>query len=344
VYGLHLAKDSIRKNKRAVIVEGNLDVIASHEAGVREVVATAGTAMTEMHLKALQRFTTDIRLAFDQDVAGINATERAIPIASKVGVSISMIDIPAGKDPDELIKKDPKLWVKAIETHQDALDWLIAQYEKRSNLETHAGRGEFKEAVLSSVKRLESDGEQGLYAKKVAKILGYNEDAIKDELKLIKQGRKTYKVVQNKPMPIDKQELEHKKIQEHLLALALMQPTLRHFLDPITNEMLSDEGSVVLKDFLAKHPDFAGEAAQAEELRDIGDYVKILRLQYEELYQDLEITELQYEATRMQVRLIDQYVKAQKTVLAETMRTADEATMPGLLKQAKELDQLLKAR
>ena len=78
IYGLHLAKESIRKSKVAVLVEGNLDVISSHQAGVRQVVATAGTALTEPHLKALSRFTGDIRLSFDADKAGLAATEPAV--------------------------------------------------------------------------------------------------------------------------------------------------------------------------------------------------------------------------------------------------------------------------
>ncbi|MEJ0072726.1 MAG: toprim domain-containing protein [Candidatus Saccharibacteria bacterium] len=78
VFGLHLAKEAIRKTKFVVVAEGNLDVIASHQAGVRQVVATAGTALTEPHLKALSRLTGDIRLCFDADKAGIAATERAI--------------------------------------------------------------------------------------------------------------------------------------------------------------------------------------------------------------------------------------------------------------------------
>src|SRR3954462_2128683 len=78
IYGLHLAKEALRREQYAVLVEGNLDVIASHQAEVRHVVATAGTALTEMHLKGLSRFTGDIRLAFDQDRAGQTAAERAI--------------------------------------------------------------------------------------------------------------------------------------------------------------------------------------------------------------------------------------------------------------------------
>src|SRR5262249_50325569 len=130
VYGLHFAKETIRKSQFAVIAEGNLDVIASHQAGVKQVVATAGTALTEQHLKVLSRLTADIRLSFDADRAGLAATERAIPIASKVGVSLSIIDIPSGKDPDELIRQDPALWQAAIAEHQYALDWLIERYKK----------------------------------------------------------------------------------------------------------------------------------------------------------------------------------------------------------------------
>src|SRR5579884_315700 len=122
IYGLSLAKEAIRKNNFAVLTEGNLDVITSHQAGVRQVVATAGTALTEPQLKAMSRFTGDIRLCFDADRAGVAATERAIPIASRVKVSLSIIDIPSGKDPDELIGQNPKLWQAAIEKNEYALD------------------------------------------------------------------------------------------------------------------------------------------------------------------------------------------------------------------------------
>ena len=344
VFGLHLAKESIRKEKYSVVVEGNLDVIASHQAGVRQVVATAGTAMTEMHLKALGRFAPDVRLAFDQDSAGIAATERAIPLAAKAGVVLSIIDIPAGKDPDELIKKDPAAWTRAVTEHQDAQDWLIRQYEKRADLSTFAGRDTFKQAVLASVKRLESAGEQGLYAKKVAQILGYNEDAIHDELKLIKEGRTTYKASKVREQKVDKTHLEGKKAQDHLLAICLLQPPLRYHLESLTTDMLVDDEARMLLRFLQDNPDFKGDFKEADALREIADYVKILGLQYEELYQDLGLLELRNEATRLQIRLIDHYVKTQKKKLSEALLNANEAETTELLEKVKALDNLLKNR
>jgi DNA primase len=344
VFGLHLAKETIRKQKFSVVVEGNLDVIASHQAGVKQVVATAGTAMTEMHLKALGRFAPDVRLAFDQDNAGVAATERAIPLASKAGVNLSIIDIPEGKDPDELIKKDSKAWATAITKNQDAQDWLIQQYEKRADLSTFAGRDQFKQAVLASVKRLESAGEQGVYAKKVAQILGYSEEAVHDELKLIKEGRTTYRTAKRTEQKIDKTRLEIKKAQDHLLAISLLQPPLRYHLDQLTTEMLSDDDARMLLRFLQDNPDFKGDPKTAAGLREIADYVKILGLQYEELYQDLGLLELRNEATRLQIRLIDRYVKTQKKTIADALMSANDERTTQLLEQAKALDELLKNR
>ncbi len=108
VFGLHHAKDAIRKADVAVLVEGNLDVIASHQVGIANVVAAAGTAMTTDHLRSLSRLSLNIRLAFDADQAGLKAAERAIPIAQTVGVDIKVVSLPEGvKDPDELIQTDP---------------------------------------------------------------------------------------------------------------------------------------------------------------------------------------------------------------------------------------------
>src|SRR5580698_10331916 len=152
VYGLHLAKEAIRKTKFVVLAEGNLDVISSHQAGVRQVVATAGTALTEPHLKALSRFTGDIRLCFDADKAGVAATERAIPIASRVKVTLSIIDILSGKDPDELIKQDPKLWEQTIEHPKYALDWLMDRYKGILDLDSAVGKREFSDILLPTVR------------------------------------------------------------------------------------------------------------------------------------------------------------------------------------------------
>ena len=151
IFGLSQAKDAIRRSEFVVVVEGNMDVISSHQAGVCEAVATAGTAMTEMHLKSFARMTNDIRLAYDGDEAGVRAAERAISMASKFGIYLSVIDDYHGcKDADELIQKDPALWQKATQSYRPALEWLLEKYEEKYNLRTEKGFQEY----ASEAKRL----------------------------------------------------------------------------------------------------------------------------------------------------------------------------------------------
>ena len=342
IYGLHLAKESIRKSKFVVITEGNLDVIASHQAGVRQVVATAGTALTEPHLKALSRFTGDIRLSFDADKAGLAATERAIPIASRVRVSLSIIDVPSGKDPDDLIRQDPKLWQQAIDNPVYALDWLMTRYEKLLDIKSAQGKREFSDVLLPVVRNLADDVERDHYLNAIAGAMGINREALDQKFQktqtataLITRQRR----VKATPQQMDKQAVENKKIQDNFLSLVLMRPTLREFLALITPNMLHTTEGKELLGFLKTHPDFDGKDGRA--MQNLADYVKIEALLYEELYQGLELNELHYEAARLQARLVERFIKTQKAELALAMETADDSTTRALLEQAKQYDALL---
>jgi len=345
VFGLHLAKEAIRKSKFVVVAEGNLDVISSHQAGVRQVVATAGTALTEEHLKTLSRFTGDIRLSFDADKAGLNATERAIPIASKVKIGLSIISIPSGKDPDELIKQDPELWRQTIQKPQYALDWLIDRYQKLLDVSSGSGKRQFTDVILHVVRELQDPVEQDHYVGEVAKLLGVSHEALRSKLSDQQEQveARPRKRVKTTPKPTDKQTVEYQKIQNRLLSLALMQPKLRMIiLDSLTPDMLHDDYARDMLTFLRENPDFTGGATASAELQPVAEYGKILSLQYEELYQGLEFLELQNEVARKQAELVDRYVKTKKQHIAEAMQDADSDTQFALLKEARELDQLLK--
>lgn len=350
IFGLHLAKEALRKKRYAIIAEGNLDVIASHQAGVRQVVATAGTALTEYQLKSLGRFTSDIRLAFDADSAGQGAAERAIPIASKVGVSLSIITIPSGKDPDELIKQDKSKWEEVIEQPKYAVDWLLERYRQQLDIESAQGKRRFSDVVLGVVRGLSDQVEQEHYIEKISDIIGVSKDAL-----LAKLNKKPEEAIRPKPRKAatrlpDKAVLELIKIENHLLALALLQPRLREYLTGIKPQMLAEEQAAKLLAFLQEHPDFAGvpaagqtgERSELSSLRPLADYVKMLSLLYEELYQDIAFNELQYEAAQLQTSLVKAYVKHQKQRIARELEHSDEARTKELLEAAKRLDNLLR--
>ncbi len=201
VFGLVQAKEAIRQHNFVVIVEGNMDVISSHQAGVKEAVATSGTAMTENHLKILSRMTGDVRLAYDGDAAGVKATERAIMVAGDLGVNLSVIsDYHGAKDPDELIQKDPKLWQEAVKNYRPAVDWLLDKYEENLDLSTGVGKREYSDVAMKLLRYVKDEVECKHYKKQIARKLDCDVEDLESKEKRIEQKaeeKKRLKKVEN---------------------------------------------------------------------------------------------------------------------------------------------------
>ncbi|OGL35238.1 DNA primase [Candidatus Saccharibacteria bacterium RIFCSPHIGHO2_12_FULL_47_16b] len=344
IFGLHLAKEAIRKQGYTVVVEGNMDVIASHQAGVRNVVASAGTAMTEPHLRLLKRFTGDIRLCFDADRAGLEATIRSIPLAQKTGVDLSIINLKDAKDNDELIrKKGVDAWQKAIEERKYAPDWVIDQYRQSLDLTTAQGKREFSDAVLAVVRRLQDALEQEHYLKIVAEVTQSSLEAVKAKFERVSASTTITPRRRPKDIPaLDLAAAEYQKLQDHFLAMTFFAPKIRYLLDDCKPQYFSDGSSRLVFDFLKKNPDFRGKTLP-KPLQPAADYVKILTLQFEELYQSLPSDDLAEQAAGLKQRLIEKYVKIAKTRLASLMhQTDDEKKLDKYLKKVNQLNQLIK--
>ncbi len=235
LYGLHLAKESIRKFNYVVLVEGNLDVIMAHQAGTKNVVGVAGTALTIEHLKSLSRMTSDVRFCFDQDRAGIAATERAIPLAQSLELKLSIIKLPSGKDPDELIKQDPELWRSALDRPVYAIDWLIDVYREQNNLQSADGKSNFARQIAVTLRKIKDPIELDHYTKKVAEILDVSTAAVKESIESRQEKPKAFKRTN-----IEKTETtaESTISEDGLLALALIQPEARLALKDLPPEAL----------------------------------------------------------------------------------------------------------
>ena len=221
IFGLSNAKEAIRHSGFVVIVEGNMDVISSHQAGVKEAVATSGTAMTEQQLKALSNLTSDIRLAYDGDEAGVKATERAIMIAGDLGIDLTVISNYHGaKDPDELIQKDPTLWQNAVEERVPAVDWLLSKYEENLNLRLAPDKKKYSDVALKLLSYIKDEIERATYEEKVAKKLGVEVTILREKGKRLddklSQTTKYLKKPKTTVVP------DHiKKLEDSLLALKL---------------------------------------------------------------------------------------------------------------------------
>ena len=259
-----------------VVVEGNMDVISSHQAGVKNVVATAGTAMTVHHLKALGRFSNDVRLCFDSDQAGISATERAISLGQQAGVELSIItlDQSAGeaKDPDELIQKDLELWKGSISKPQPAIEWIFDQYEKRLNITTAVGKKEFSTIALKLVENLNDPVEKDFYIEQISKRIGISKTTL-----LGKFDEKSRPVKPKRRMKIEKTDekfVDEYIYEDDLLALAIKEQKPAEMLGELQDNILHDKQRNQILQILKSN--------NLDLLKNFDDYVKILLLKADE--------------------------------------------------------------
>lgn len=322
VFGLSQAKEAIRKSDYAVIVEGNLDVVSSHQAGVAQVVATAGTAMTEQHLRALKRLSGHVRLAFDADKAGIAATERAIPIASQVGVELTIISLPDGaKDPDELIQQDVGLWQKAIDSSQPAVDWILEQYSQREDLTSASGKRLFTTAALNVVRSLQDPVEQDHYENKIAAMIGSSLEAVKAKLATVaapEAAPMRRPVANNQEAP----ETDTTAYQDNLLAVALIDGPSQELFGTIDRTAFATEERRAVAEYIATHPNRSVQSTP-KELQKYDTYVKILLLKAETRYADWNDQDRYFESARLLRQVINEHKKQTQAALTNQLRDAE---------------------
>ena len=341
VFGLHLAKDAIRRSGFVVIVEGNLDVISSHQAGYKNVVATAGTALTPHHLKSLQRLTNDIRLSFDQDRAGIAAAERSIAVAQAEHLHLNIITTEKAKDPDELIQKDPLLWQKAINNPKYAMDWLMDRYKNIYDITTAHGKRTFTDVILQTISRLEDSVEQDHYLLEVAKMTEVSEAAMRSKLKTVQSGESS-NGKRFKKLNIEHVNSDPNLFEDQLLCLLVAYPLTRRSLETQNTKLIfnTPERQLVYE-YIEANPQVSLGESIPEELKDVEDYVKILLFKAEELYEDFDANERLIELRDLIRKLTVKYQKQQKEELTQTIREAehngDEKLVAELLDQFNEL-------
>jgi DNA primase len=321
VFGLSQAKEAIRAGDYAVIVEGNMDVVSSHQAGVKQVVATAGTAMTENHLRALRRLTGNIRLAFDGDKAGLAATERAVPIASAVGVDLMIITLPDGaKDPDELIQKDVGLWQNAIDTAMPAVDWILEQYKNREDVTSATGKRTFTTAALAIVKGLGDPVEREHYEQKIAAMIGSSLEAVQAKVGNAKSEAKPLKSSGRTLVP-ESVKNEH-AYQDDLLSLALIDTASQNLLASVDGAIFAGDARQEVAAYLSKH---GGEALTEtpEALQKYDTYVKILLLKADARYASWNEPDRQQQTARLLRQTITEHKKQTRDTLIKQLREAE---------------------
>ena len=194
LYGLYQARAAIRKAKRAVVVEGEFDVLSSVKANLKETVAIKGSAVTQEQGLLLKRLAPTVVLALDADSAGQEAMLKAIELAEPMGLTMLVVAISDGKDPDEAALKDPGQWRDKIKEAVSVYTFMIETACQRFKADTGPGQKEITKMVLPLLNRIENKVEQAFYVRQLAQKLKVNERMIEEEMVKIKAGVKETKV------------------------------------------------------------------------------------------------------------------------------------------------------
>jgi len=234
LYGLDKAKMAIRKNDSAILVEGNMDVIASFQAGVENVVAASGTALTAEQIRIIKRYTDNIAFSFDLDSAGIKAANRGIEIALAEGMSVQVITVPEGKDPADCVKSNPDLWKEAVKNPKPIMEFYFDSVFAKYDLTKIEDKKKIAAELLNIISKISNKIEQSHYLQMLAEKLSVDEKVLRETLenaeknKLYSENKEILRQAQDdkdSPKILDLANREN-QLQEKLLGLIILNPQI----------------------------------------------------------------------------------------------------------------------
>ncbi len=184
IFGFHEAKNAIRESDSAVLVEGNMDFLMSWQSGIKNTVASSGTALTGDHLRVLRRLASKLLTAFDMDEAGQNATKRGIDMALSMDFQIKVIKMAEGaKDPADLALASPEKWLKAVEEAKPIMEYYFEKALAKFKPDAPEGKKSIAYILLPEIKRISSKIEQAHWISALSQKIQIKEQALEEEMK-----------------------------------------------------------------------------------------------------------------------------------------------------------------
>ncbi len=330
LFGLDKAKTHMRSRDACLLVEGNVDAIMSSQAGVANVVATSGTALTPEQLHMLGRYSTNIDMCFDADVAGHAATRRGIGLALAQNFSVRIITIrDAGcKDPADYVQKYGAQWNEVVASAKLALqhyyEEAVAHFDPSSSSD--------KKAIIATlgplINKLVSRVEQGHWISQLATLLRVEKSAVQADLKTVKDDLAIPEPVTDIPAASPEPNISDRPLDisgQELLALLVRQPSLAAHLADMS-DMLDPRVAAVAADPAMLQPGYDGE------LRHLID-VAVIRSN--DLWQQYTDAQLQEHMAGLVNHLREQRIRSRRADVEREIRQAESA------KDAPRLQELL---
>lgn len=251
LYGLHKAKGEMRKKDRSILVEGNLDVILSQQAGFKETVAASGTALTAQQLKIIKRYTNNLIFAFDSDEAGFAATKKAIKLALENDFSIKILAFKE-KDPADIIQSDPAKWEGLVNKAVNFFDFLFKKTAALSDIKTSQGKRKMAGEILPFVKKIANPVERAHWLSRLATLLEIGERYLQEALsKIVQETGANHQKPEAAAKTIKDRE---GRLQEFLASALLTQKKVKDFKGQF-KDFLDEEIKNILELFLEAEED-----------------------------------------------------------------------------------------
>jgi DNA primase len=311
LYGLDKAKESIRKNGFSILVEGQFDLILSHQSGFRNTIASSGTAFSDSifskenatsNLGLLLRLSENMVLAFDADKAGEKAALRAGRIALSLGMNVKVANMPEGMDPADLIvKKDVESWREAIRNSKSLIEFLILKILKqKDNININK---EIKSVVLPFVVDIESAIEKNFYIKKIGELANIPESVLMEDLKnMPKENEPVFVSEKSTSILLRKDYIERRFLGIVFWQKSLEKPSVdidKYLLDfcetaKISKEDILNQSNILKNDFIFEAEVFYGNSLHLEkDLKELLANFKEEKLKEELIkkMQDLNLAE-----------------------------------------------------
>lgn len=322
LYGYPEAKPHIKRLNFTIVVEGYLDVIASHQAGIHNIVATSGTAMTAQQLTLIKRLHKNIIFSFDTDQAGIDATKRAIEVGEQLQMNIRVASVSSGKDPADLIQHNPNHWAPVIKNAQDYIQFFLQIYQKQF-ASSYDPTTKTLEALIPLLKQIKSRIKLDKNIRLIANYLQISPQIIYDDIH-------NYNLPSSHPA-LKKNALKNQFIPtefDHLIGLILTFPeTIKPYFENL-QQLTPPENLQSIYFNIWKHYNPTGLGLDKgnffEDSTDIElNKINLITLYIEEKYKELSSDMIEKEVKLMLTKIIEKQNLNQRQQLMIALKNAE---------------------
>ena len=313
LYGFNKSKSFIRDEKSAVLMEGQMDILMSWQDGVKNAVASSGTALTAEHLKVLRRYADNLIFCFDNDEAGLKAAERSIDLANNFDFGVKLLILKDAKDPAELAQKQPGVFGKILKEESEiAMSFYFRRYLKDDEVKQGVNISGLKQnlrIILSKIKNLASPIERAHWVKELSSAVDIKEEALLEEMAVLKSEANNFQINSNlAPLKSSDnflivggqfQKAENRKdlILQRLLSLMLIKKELADGLNDylyyfsgdylkiaeiiVSNEKIMDKQLSDLFDLINLRASFESQFIEQKDIDiEFSDLLQYLRLEH----------------------------------------------------------------